>query len=508
MSPYQNLEQKFGRLLTLRDAEMMLHWDASTMMPPGGAAARAEQIAALKTVQHEILTASETKDELSAAAEDAGLDQWQSANLREMRHLWTHANALDTELVTALSKACMACETVWRTARPESDFDDVLPKLEEVLQLVRECAQAKAEILDCSSYDSLLDEFTPGLRTIEIDRIFGELEDFLPEFLFHVLDHQKTKPKPDLPQGPFPVSNQRELGVLLMKNMGFDFDHGRLDISLHPFSGGTPDDMRITTRYDEKDFTTGLMGILHETGHALYDRGLPEAWRRQPVGEPRGMDIHESQSLLIEMQACRSREFIEFVTPLMREAFLAPALRETFGHNGPKDDPHWNADNIYRHYTYVRPGLIRVDADEVTYPAHIILRTKLERALIAGDMSLRELPLAWSDGMWQLLGLRPNDHTDGCMQDIHWFDGAWGYFPSYTLGAITAAQLFDAALSADPEILPAIGDGDFKPLYAWLDENIHRHGSLYETPELVEKATGSPLDPQIFISHLKQRYLQ
>ncbi len=508
MTPYQKLEKKFDRLLTLRDAEMMLHWDASTMMPSGGTAARSEQIAALKTVQHEILSAAETADDLDAASAENGLDQWQTANLREMRHIWTHANALDDGLVTALSKASMACETTWRTARPESDFDGILTQLDEVLRLVRESAQAKAGVLDCSPYDALLDEFTPGLRAADIDKVFGVLEEFLPEFLFHVLDHQKTKPKPNLPLGPFPSNNQRVLGIKLMETLGFDFNQGRLDVSLHPFSGGTPDDLRITTRYDETDFTTGLMGILHETGHALYDMGLPKKWRCQPVGEPRGMDIHESQSLLIEMQACRSREFIDYVTPLMREAFLAPTLMETFDCHGPEDDPHWNADNIYCHYINVRPGLIRVDADEVTYPAHIILRTKLERALIADDLSLRELPLAWSDGMWELLGLRPNDHSDGCLQDIHWFDGAWGYFPSYTLGAITAAQLFDAALKSDSSILPAIGEGNFKPLYEWLGKNIHQHGSLYETPELIEKATGTCLDPQIFIRHLKQRYLQ
>ena len=508
MTAYQTLENKFGRLLALRESEMLLHWDASTMMPPGGAEARSEQIAALKTVQHEILIGADTIDLLDAATEEKNLDPWQLANLREMRHIWTHAAALDSDLVAALSKACMNCETTWRQARPQSDYDGIRPQLQEVLNLVRESAQAKAEILSCDPYDALLDEYTPGLRAIVIDPIFGQLEDFLPEFLFHVLDHQKSKPAPIRPQGPFPEKNQRVLGVRLMKSLGFNFDQGRLDTSLHPFSGGTPDDLRITTRYDENDFTSGLMGILHETGHALYDMGLPKEWRRQPVGEPRGMDIHESQSLLIEMQACRSREFIEYATPLMQEAFLSPTLSETFGPSGRRDDPHWNAENLYRNYIHVQPGLIRVDADEVTYPAHIILRTKLERALIADDMKLEDLPQAWDEGMWTLLGLRPPDHKDGCMQDIHWYDGAWGYFPSYTMGAITAAQFFEAATRTDPGILPAIGKGDFKPLYKWLGQNIHQHGSLYETPELIKKATGSPLDPQIFIAHLKRRYLQ
>ena len=247
-------------------------------------------------------------------------------------------------------------------------------------------------------------------------------------------------------------------------------------------------------RSDEADFTRALMGVLHETGHALYERGLPAKWRHQPVGDARGMSVHESQSLLMEMQACRSREFLDFVAPLLRDAF---------GGTGAA----WEADNLYRLYTRVERSLIRVDADEVTYPAHVILRYRLEKALVAGDLKLADLPGAWNDGMQELIGVRPPSDREGCLQDIHWYDGAWGYFPTYTLGAMTAAQLFAAAKRADPTILPSIAKGDFAPLMTWLRANVHGKGSLLSTAELVRQATGSPLDARIYEDHLRRRYL-
>jgi carboxypeptidase Taq len=280
----------------------------------------------------------------------------------------------------------------------------------------------------------------------------------------------------------------------LMERIGFDFANGRLDTSAHPFCGGTPDDVRITTRYNEDDFARALMGVLHETGHALYQRGLPAEWRRQPVGRARGMAVHESQSLLLEMQACRSRAFVKFAAPILREAF---------GGAGPG----WDEDALYRRQTQVRRSLIRVDADEVTYPAHVILRYRLERAMIEGDLVPAELPGAWAEGLRGLLGIAPNTDREGCLQDIHWYDGAWGYFPTYTLGAMIAAQLFAALRHAVPEVMEAIAAGDFAPLLGWLREHVHSKGSLLTTAELVQGATGRPLETASFERHLRDRYL-
>jgi carboxypeptidase Taq len=499
-SAYAQLEKRFHRLYALRAATGMLQWDWAAMMPSGGAEARSEQLAALKVVCHEVMSEPAMGELLERAEQDkAALDGWQQANLHEMRRQWIHETALDGALVEALSRACSACEPAWRAARPGGDFAKVRPLLADVLALVREAGAAKAAKLGTSVYDALLDEWEPGGRAADIEPVFDHLAKVLPPLRERVVEQQAKAGAAVRPAGPFAVEKQKALGLAVMKTLGFDFTHGRLDTSAHPFCGGVPDDVRITTRYDEADFVKALMGVIHETGHAQYERGLPAQWRYQPVGQARGMSLHESQSLLMEMQACRSRAFLEYVAPLARE--------HLGGGSGGAGGAGWDTDNLVRLYTEVKPGLIRVDADEITYPSHVILRFRLERALIAGDLTLADLPGAWTDGMRELLGVVPPSDQDGCLQDIHWYDGAWGYFPTYTLGAMTAAQLFDAARRAVPGLLDSIGAGDFAPLLGWLRTNVHAKASSLSTRELLVQATGSPLDPSIFERHLEARYL-
>lgn len=493
-TPYQQLEARMARLGALNQATEVLYWDMAAMMPSGGGEARTEQLAALNAVSHAMLAAPEIPDLLDAAEADTGLDPWQQANLREIRRRWLKATALSESLVEALTRASGACEAKWREARPAADFKSILPELTVLFALVREAGEAKAGVLGLGPYDALLDDYEPGGRTADIDAIFDDLAAFLPDFTSLVLDHQAAQPAVVPPQGPFPIEKQRELAEALMSRIGFDFDYGRLDVSLHPFCGGVPDDVRITTRYDETDFTSSLMGVLHETGHALYERGLPAQWRSQPVGQSLGMSTHESQSLLIEMQVCRSAAFLAFATPIMRE---------TFGGSGPA----WELDNLHRLYTRVEPGCIRVDADEVTYPAHIILRYRLEQAMLADDLALADLPGAWNDGMKELLGITPPDDRMGCLQDLHWYDGAWGYFPTYSLGAMTAAQLYDAAKISVTRLEQSIQEGDFSPLLAWLRENVHGKGRSVGPSEILRQATGRPLDASVFKDHLRTRYL-
>jgi len=490
---YQVLEQRFARMGALNEAAGMLHWDMAAVMPEGGHGARAEQLAILNVLAHEMLTAAETGDLLEMAGAQ-GLDGWQQANLREMRRLYVHATALSGPQVEAMTRANAACEKAWRAARPAGDFRAVLPRLEAVLDLTREAAAAKAEKLGLSPYEALMDQYEPGALVAEITPVFDAYAAFLPEFLGRVVEHQNRRGAPVAPTGPFSVASQKALGEKLMGVIGFDFHHGRLDTSLHPFCGGTPDDVRITTRYDEASFADALMGVIHETGHALYERGLPEAWRRQPVGQARGMALHESQSLIIEMQAARSHQFCRFLSPLLNETY-------------PGNEAAFDPDNLFRLYTRVEPGFIRVNADEVTYPAHVILRYRLEQALISGDLALGDLPGAWNEGMKQLLGLTVTNDRDGCLQDIHWFDGAFGYFPCYSLGAMTAAQFFATAVAETPEIPTAIGAGDFKPLLGWLRAHVHGLGSSLTTAEIVTRATGKPLDAGVFRGHLEARYL-
>lgn len=493
-SAYKKLEEHVGRLGRVEEAIAILHWDAATMMPEGGAAGRSEQIATLRGISHAMETEAWIGDAIAQAREDETLDAWQRVNLQEIERQWVHATAVPAKLVEASSRKGSACEMVWRVARPDNDFARLAPHLQEVLDLTREIAQIKGEALGCSPYDALLDQYEPGGSSARIDVIFDDLAEFLPGFLEKVLERQAGLPPALALEGPFGLEEQRGLVEKLMGTLGFDFNHGRLDTSLHPFCGGVQDDVRITTHYREDDFLQGLMGVLHETGHALYERGLPLAWRYQPVGSARGMSIHESQSLLVEMQAGRSAEFVRY---------LAPLIRQTFGKSGPA----WEAENLYRHVTHVERSLIRVAADEVTYPAHVILRYRLEKAMIAGDLQIVDLPGAWREGMKSLLGVDVPDDRDGCMQDIHWMDGAFGYFPTYTLGAMTAAQLFQSAQAQNSDVLPGLERGDFAPLMQWMGEKIHAQASFLPTAELLKAATGSELDASFFKAHLEKRYL-
>lgn len=493
MTPYEHLEANFRRAALIGEAAAIVGWDTSVMMPEGAAAMRADQSAMLGVLQHETVTRPEMAEWLAGAEAQAGLDDWQRANLREMRRVWTHQNAVPAALVEALSKACSACETAWREAKPKSDFKLVRPKLAEVLRLTREEAAAKAAALGLAPYDALLDMYEPGGRAAEIDPIFERLARELPPMIGAVIERQRRNP-PVKPRGRWPAAAQKALSQRLMARIGFDFRRGRLDESRHPFSGGGPDDRRITTRYDEGDFAKALMATLHETGHAMYEAQLPAKWRRQPVGRARGMVLHESQSLLMEMQACRGRAFL---------GYAAPIIRRALGGRGRA----WTADNLYRLGIQVTRGFIRVDADEVTYPCHVILRYRLERALLAGDLALADLPAAWNEAHRALIGVAPPDDRSGCLQDIHWFDGAIGYFPTYTLGAMAAAQLFEAAGNAMPDRDKRLAKGDFAPLLAWLEANVHGKGSLLSTREVMVAATGRPLDEGAFLAHLERRYL-
>jgi len=494
MTPYDRLTVRFARIATLGEASSVLGWDASVMMPPGGGAARGDQLAVLAGLAHGLLTEAAVGDDL-AAAEDAGQQgPWPAANLELMRHAHTRATAVPATLVEAQARANSACEKIWREARRQSDFALVRAHLEEVVRLVREAAAALAPVLGLSPYDALMDGFQRGIGAADVTPIFADYEAFLRRALPEAMRRQAEAGTRLPPTGPFPVETQEALCRRLAERLGLDFAHARLDRSAHPFSGGTPSDVRITTRYDETDFTQAVLAVVHETGHALYERGLPQAYARQPVGAAAGMAAHESQSLIVEMQACRSDAFL---------SWLGPELHAAFG----GDAAPYAAENLARQWRRIAPGFIRVDADEMTYPAHVILRFRLERALIGGDLSVPDLPGAWNDGMRELLGITPPDDARGCLQDIHWYDGAFGYFPSYTLGAMAAAQLMAAARRALPDLDAALERGDVAPLLGWLRANVHAKGSLLGFNDLLAEATGKPLDPADFQAHLATRYL-
>ena len=489
---YARLHDRFARIAMLNEAASMLGWDAAAVMPEGGAAARGDQLAVLAGLAHGQLTAPAVADDIAEA--DAPADPWRDANLRLMRHAYTRATAVPADLVEATARANAACEQVWREARRTAAFPLVAPLLAEVVRLTRHAADAMAPVLGLSPYDALMDGFQPGIGAADVAPVFARYEAWLRDALPRALARQAAAPAPAPLPGRFPAEAQEALCRRLSQRAGLDFAHARLDRSAHPFCGGTPTDIRITTRYDEADPAQAIMGVLHETGHALYERGLPTAHARQPVGEAAGMATHESQSLIVEMQACRSDGYL---------SWLGPELHVAFG----GDPAPYDAANLARLWRRVRPGCIRVDADEMTYPAHVILRFRLEQALVAGDLAVADLPGAWNDGMAALLGIVPPDDAQGCLQDIHWYDGGFGYFPSYTLGAMAAAQLMAAARRAVPELDAALARGEHAPLLGWLRAHVHGEGSRLGFNDLLRAATGKPLDPADFEAHLTARYL-
>ncbi|MBU6397143.1 MAG: carboxypeptidase M32 [Rhodospirillales bacterium] len=488
MSAYEALKLSFHRIACLDEASAVLSWDASAMMPDGGAEARGEQMAVLAGLSHEFLCAPEMGETLAQAQAPEG---WDAQNLTLMREAHLRATALPRDLVEAQVRAGRACETIWRAARKTSDFAAVQKALAEVVRLTREGAEILGQALGLSPYEALMSQYQRGINAAQAEVIFTRYEAFLREALPRAEALQAARGHATLPPGPYPEAVQAALARRLSAGAGLNFNAARLDISAHPFCGGTPTDIRITTRYDEADFCAALMGVLHETGHALYEQNLPAAWRRQPVGAAAGMAMHESQSLIVEMQAVRSDAYLSYLAPLAAEAFGKPITVAGLKHRLRR----------------VERSFIRVEADEMTYPAHVLLRFRLEQALLTGGLAVADLPGAWNEGLQALLGITPPDDARGCLQDIHWFDGAIGYFPSYTLGAMAAAQLMAAARKALPDLDGALGRGDLAPLTGWLSAHVHQRGSSAGFNEILVEATGEALNPAYFEAHLTARYL-
>ncbi|MEM6050040.1 carboxypeptidase M32 [Erwinia sp. P7711] len=489
---YANLTRTFTRLSRFGHLSAIAGWDMMTMMPPGGSSARGAALAELSVLQHEILTAKEVGEWLNEA-EQASLNDVERANLFEMRRAWQQASLLPASLVEAKSVAGSRCEHAWRQQRPANDWQGFSENLKEVVKLSRQEAEIRAQANGCSRYDALLDIFEPGMTSAKLDKTFGDIKAWLPDLLQRIVEKQAQETV-DVPVGPFAVESQKQLGLAIMKQLGFDFNAGRLDVSAHPFCGGVPEDVRITTRYNENEFISAMMGVIHETGHARYEQNLPKQWAGQPVSLARSTAIHESQSLFFEKQLGRSADFLSLILPQVKLLIGdGPALEES---------------NFIALNQRVKPGLIRVDADEVSYPAHIILRYEIERALIAGDIEVDDIPALWQEKMQTLLGLdTTGNYRDGCMQDIHWTDGAFGYFPTYTLGAMYAAQLFQGVKKALPQVNELLREGNLEPVFEWLQQNIWQHGSRFSTRQLIENATGEDLNPAYFRQHLENRYL-
>ena len=493
MKSYQQLKELFTKLADLKHVQAITDWDEQTMMPQGGGAARAKALATLQSHIHEILIDKRNGELIEQAKLEEVKNPWDQANLRWMEKAYREATCLPVELVQKRTEASLHCVQAWRSMRAENNWREFEPLLTKLFNYVKEAATIQSEAFKLSPYDVQIDHYLPGFKQEIITPIFKKLKSELPSLIKKIIEKQQAEKIIAL-NGFYPAPKQRNLGLNLMKILGFDFNHGRLDVSHHPFCGGVPTDVRITTRYNEEELISSAMAICHETGHARYEQGLPKEWLTQPVGHALGMAIHESQSLLVEMQACRSQEFM---------GVLVKAVREEFG-----EHPGFTAENLHCHYTRVKPGYIRVDADEVTYPLHVILRYELEQKLFNDELTIADLPDAWNEAMTHYLGLSTEGNfKNGVMQDVHWPSGIFGYFPAYTLGALIAAQLFTAATKEDKTILPEISKANFKPLFSWLNKHIHSRGSSVGYQTLLKEATGDALQSDYFLHHIQKRYI-
>ncbi len=489
---YEELQQRFQRLSRIEHAMSYLSWDQMVMMPPGGMQGRADAMAELAGMHHDLLTASDMQSLFSDAlpGETEGADK----NLKEMHRLWQQETCLPAELVKARVVAGSRCEHGWRTQKADNDWAGFLANFEEVVDLSREEARLRQQAAtDCPTpYDALLAVHCAGDTRELVDGVFDELREKLPGLLKEVMTLQE-KHKAKVPSGIFDTTKQLEVNEALMRALGFDFAAGRLDQSMHPFSMGSAGDLRITTRFREDEFLDALMATAHETGHASYESGLPQQWSGLPVGQHRNMCIHESQSLLFEKQIFLSLPFLEGFLPTIKEQF---------------QQIDNSASEIWNYATHVQPEFIRVEANEVTYPLHVLLRYEIERSLINGDIEAREIPELWRAKMLDFMGLDVGDnHAIGCLQDIHWSDGTFGYFPSYTVGAVNAAQLFAAIKRDHPDWQDRFRRLDIGFIRDWLAERIWSKGRLLTSQEIMQHASGEVTNSRYFLEHLQSRYL-
>ena len=490
MSAFKKLVEHSQKCSRFQHLASICGWDQASMMPAGGNQARSEAMAELSVHIHGLMTQSQLADWISDA-ENEDLNNEQQSSLREIKRQWQQANLLPEKLVEAKSLAGSKCEHAWRSQRGNNDWVGFEKNWREVVELSREEAQIRADAANLTPYDAMLDIYEPGTSSALLDTLFADVKTWLPGLIDEVIEKQSSE-QFNAPDGFYAAEKQKALGLEVMKLLQFDFNHGRLDESVHPFCGGVPSDVRITTRYDEAEFVQSLMGIVHETGHARYEQGLPKHLAGQPAGQARSMGIHESQSLFFEMQVGRSDPFIGHLANLAGQQFSGSEFEK---------------DNFQKIYTRVKKDFIRVDADELTYPAHVILRYEIERDLINGKIKHTDVPELWNSKMKSYLGLSTEGNfTNGCMQDIHWTDGAFGYFPSYTLGAMYAAQ-FMASMRKTIDVNSVIESGDLSPIFTWLESNIWSKGSLLTTDDLVKGATGETLNAQYFKDHLRSRYV-
>jgi len=488
---YAELNEHLNRIHQLGTIGQLLGWDEQVNLPVDSVDQRAAQHAVLAEAAHTAEMNPRLGEILAELERDvAALTEEQQVVVKEARRDYDIATKLPAEFVREKAKQSSLGYHAWAKARAESDFASYVPVLEKNLEL----AQREAAYLGWGdrAYDYMIDLHDPGMSAAVISELFVELKKELVPLVRQITE-SSVKPRTDILRG-FPCDAQRSFLQEVTAKLGFNYRRGRIDVSLHPFCSGTGSDIRMTTRFHEDEPLDSLFSSIHETGHGLYEQGLPAEHHATALGQAAGMGVHESQSRLWENQVARSRGFWRYFEPRFREAF-------------PEQTQSVSSDELYLAINTVAPTLIRVDADEVTYNLHIILRFEIEQRLFAGTLAVKDLPEAWNALAGELLGLTPSNDSEGVLQDVHWSDGAFGYFPSYCLGNMMAAQLWYSVLDQHPELSDEFANGDFTWLLGWLQKNVHAEGKRYDALALTEKVTGKKLSPAALMRYLRERYV-
>lgn len=491
MSALNDLYVAAKEVALLNSMESALGWDQETYMPTKAIETRAAQLSWLSAQAHKMATGARMGKLIDAAEKERPQGVKDAANLREMRRQYERASCLPSKLVAEESIAASRGKAAWAEARKHSEFATFAPHLEKLLAIARK----KADLWGWKDepYDALLENYERGAKTSEVAAVFDRLKPELIKTAKAAVEASVGCPL-SLLRGKYPIEKQQQLNREIAESIGFDFDAGRIDTTTHPFCTELgPGDVRLTTRYDERDFLSSLFGVLHETGHGLYEQGLPHEDFGLPSGRAVSLGIHESQSRLWENHVGRSRPFWEKWLPRAAEIF--PNLRKV------------SLDQFMAVVNCAEFSFIRVEADEATYDLHILLRFDLERRMLNGELAVKDIPAAWNDSFHALFGRTPPDDARGCLQDIHWSMGGLGYFATYTLGNLNAAQLF-AAAKKQRKIANGIAKAEYEPLLTWLRAHIHQRGGVLLPQQLIADATGGPTDPKWHLRHLRERFLK
>jgi carboxypeptidase Taq len=486
---YEQLEEISRTIKNLEESAELLHWDQQVMMPEDGIKARSQEQSVLTKIIHQ-KTVSNKLAEAIADTEEEKLDEEKSANLREVKREHERARKVPEELQEEISRKSSETVDRWEKARERSDFSAVKDDLQELVELKRQYAEEIDS--DKEPYQVLFKDYEPYIEFERMEKILERIKNELTDIV-EKIDEEGEDLEDVVFRGEFPEEEQEEIFREVVDAMGYDWNRGRLDISAHPFTMGNQFDCRITTRYDPENIEEGLMAAIHEAGHALYEQGLPQDLYGAPAGDSRDLSVHESQSRLWENNLARSRELWEFMLPKLKESF-------------PDQFEDVSVEECYRSTNRIDPeNLIRIKADELTYHLHIVIRFELERRLINGEIDVDELPELWNQKYEEYLGITPESDAEGVMQDVHWYQGSFGYFTTYSLGSVLAAQI-RSTMDEELDVEQKIAEGDLEPLREWLRQKIHSRGSVYRTEELVEKVTGERPNADHFLEYIREKY--